>query len=258
MAFANAFRQALQYSPTVYASIHQTLSLSLEEASRGTTRSLALPSGEILPVTVPPGAYQGQIITIPRQYGPMATITIQILAVTLPLSLPPISHSSSYSSALSSWNSTPSLSTQLPRSSALLASYRKHRLLIVAGLILVLIIGIGLFWFNHYPMLQGTYLGNFQFSTDSQLTQMTLDITRQNQQKFEGTCTTINSLFGTNTFTLERGTVDRSGNIQFTIVGTDFAGNTLVRTFTGTPQSGGGWEGTFSDTDGNRGTWSVS
>lgn len=258
MAFANAFRQALQYSPTVYASIHQTLSLSLEEASRGTTRSLALPSGEILPVTVPPGAYQGQIITIPRQYGPMITITIQILAVTLPLSLPPISHSSSYSSALSSWNSTPSLSTQLPRSSALLASYRKHRLLIVAGLILVLIIGIGLFWFNHYPILQGTYLGNFQFSTDSQLTQMTLDITRQNQQKFEGTCTTISSLFGTNTFTLERGTVDRSGNIQFTIVGTDFAGNTLVRTFTGTPQSGGGWEGTFSDTDGNRGTWSVS
>jgi serine/threonine protein kinase len=159
MAFANAFRQALQYSPTVYASIHQTLSLSLEEASRGTTRSLALPSGEILPVTVPPGAYQGQLITIPRQYGPMITITIQILAVTTPPSLPPIS----YSSSLSSWNRTPSLIAQLPRSSALLAAYRKHRLLIVAGLILVLTIGIGLFWYNHYPNIQGTYLGTFNF-----------------------------------------------------------------------------------------------
>ena len=115
---------------------------------------------------------------------------------------------------------------------------------------------------NHPNILplykQGTYFGNLQFSGDSQVTQMTLDITQQNQQRFEGTCTTINSLFGTNTFTLEHGTVDRGGNIQFTIVGTNFSGNTLIRMFTGTSESGGGWEGTFSDTGGNRGTWSVS
>ncbi len=87
---------------------------------------------------------------------------------------------------------------------------------------------------------------------------MTLDITQQNQQRFEGTCTTVDSLFGTNTFILEHGTVDRIGNIQFTLTGTNLAGSTLIRTFIGTSQSGGGWQGTFSDSGGNQGTWSVS
>lgn len=88
-------------------------------------------------------------------------------------------------------------------------------------------------------------------------TQMTLDITQQNQQRFEGTCTTVDSLFGTTTFTLEHNTVDRSGNIQFALTGTNLAAITMI-TFIGTSQSGGGWKGTFSDTNGNQGTWSVS
>jgi serine/threonine protein kinase len=244
--FAEAYRQALQYRPTEYASIYQTLTLSLEEANRGTNRTLTLPSGEHLPVTIPPGVCQGQIITIPRQYAPMVIIAIQISAVSAPPPMPSIP----YFSSSSSWNGTSPVSAPLFR--------RKSSLLILAGLILVMIIGIGVFLYNHYPNIQGTYSGSFQFSTGGTPTQMTLLITQQNQQRFEGTCTTVDSLFGTNTFTLEHGTVDRNGNIQFTFTGTNLAGTTLIRTFIGTSQSGGGWQGTFSDTGGNQGTWSVS
>lgn len=245
IGFAEAYRQALQFRPTEYASFYQTLTLSSEEASIGTTRTLMLPSGERLPITVPPGVYQGQIITIPRQYAPTVIITIQILAVS---ALPPMPSTPYYSS--SSWNSSPPISAPSTR--------RKSMFLILAGPVLVLIIGMGIFLYNHYPDIQGIYSGSFQFSTGGIPTQMTLDITQQNQQRFEGTCTTVNSLFGTNTFTLEHGTVDRNGSIQFTVTGTNLAGDTLVRTFMGTTQSGGGWQGTFSDTGGNQGTWSVS
>jgi hypothetical protein len=82
---------------------------------------------------------------------------------------------------------------------------------------------------------------------------MTLDITRQNQQDFGGTCT-----LGSNSFPIQNGTVDTSGNIQFSINATDAAnGNHVIVTFTGTAQSGGGWQGSSSDTDNNQGTWSV-
>ncbi len=74
IAFADAFRQALQFRPTEYAAIRQTFTLSPEEASLGTTRMLTLPSGEQLPITVPPGAYHGQVITIPRQYAPVVIV----------------------------------------------------------------------------------------------------------------------------------------------------------------------------------------
>jgi hypothetical protein len=87
---------------------------------------------------------------------------------------------------------------------------------------------------------------------------MTLDITQQNQQRFEGTCTMVNSLLGTNIFTLEHNAVDRSGNIQFTLTGTNSNGDTIIRTFRGNSQSSGGWKGTFSDSNGNEGTWSAT
>ncbi len=217
IAFAEAYRQALQYRPTEYASIYLTLTLSPEEANGGTARTLTLPSGEHLPVTVPPGVYQGQIITIPRPYMPMVIIAIQVSAVSAPPPLPSIPYYSS-----SSWNGTSPISASIVR--------RKSALLILSGLILVILIGIGVFLYNHYPNIQGTYSGSLQFSASGTPTQMTLYINLQNQQRFEGTSTTVNSLFGTNTFTLEHGTVDRSGNIQFTVTGTNLAGTTLIRT----------------------------
>ena len=271
IAFANDYRQALQYRPTEYASIYQALTLSPEEAFSGTNRILTLQSGEQLPVTISSGAYQGQIITIPRQYGPIVTVAIQIQAVSAPFTVQSIPYHSSqpswngtppvlalptvqsipYHSSQPSWNGTPPISTPPARN--------KGKLLILASLILVLALVIGIFLYNNdYPNIQGLYSGSFQFSTVTIPEQMTLDITQQNQQRIEGTCTTVDLIYGTNTFTLEFGTVDRGGNIQFTFTGINLYGNTIIKTFKGMPQSGGGWKGTVSDNVGDSGTWSVS
>ena len=150
----------------------------------------------------------------------------------------------------SSWNGTPPISTSPARN--------KSKLLILTSLILVLMLGIGVFLYNHYPNIQGIYSGSFQFSAATIPEQMTLDITQQNQQRIEGTCTTVDLIYGTNTFTLEFGTVDRGGNIQFTFTGINLYGATIIKTFKGVPQSGGGWKGTVSDNVGDSGTWSVS
>ena len=107
----------------------------------------------------------------------------------------------------------------------------------------------------YFPIIQGSYSGSFQFSTSSSLAStMSLDITQQNQQDFGGTCT-----LGNTVFTIQNGTVDTSGNIQFSINAVDRTNNTPVTvTFTGNAQSGGGWQGTFSATDNEQGTWFVN
>jgi eukaryotic-like serine/threonine-protein kinase len=69
-AFATAYQQALQIRQTEYAAIRKTLSLTPNEASGGTTRTLTLPSGEQLPITIPSGVAQSQLITIPRLNAP--------------------------------------------------------------------------------------------------------------------------------------------------------------------------------------------
>ena len=105
-----------------------------------------------------------------------------------------------------------------------------------------------------YPNIQGTYSGSYQSSTSSSSTAMALDITQQNQQNFGGTCS-----LGSSNFSIQNGTVDTSGDIQFSIAAVDNAnGNPVTVSFTGTAQSGGGWQGSSSDTDGNQGTWSMS
>src|SRR5206468_934731 len=49
-----------------------------------------------------------------------------------------------------------------------------------------------------FPNIQGTYSGGHELSTSSSPTSMTLDITRQNQQDFGGTCT-----LGSNSFPIQ-------------------------------------------------------
>jgi len=81
-AFANAYQQALQLRSTEYVAIRQTLTLSPQEASRGTTRTLTLPSGGQLPITIAPGVSQGQTITIARPNAPTIILTIQIFTAS--------------------------------------------------------------------------------------------------------------------------------------------------------------------------------
>ncbi len=108
------------------------------------------------------------------------------------------------------------------------------------------------------PSIQGIYSGSYQLPGSSSPILLTLDINQQNhhlfstQDNFGGTCTQ-----GSTDFPIQNGTVDTNGNIQFSITGMDANGNNVTRTFTGTAQSGGGWQGNFSDTDNNQGPWSV-
>jgi len=72
-AFANAMGQAVQMLPTQPAvrpqqpddsDIRATLAIGKAEALNGTSRTLTLPWGQRVTVTVPPGAYDGQVIRL--------------------------------------------------------------------------------------------------------------------------------------------------------------------------------------------------
>ena len=80
-AFADVLKQAMESFPTqttlrpVEASpgdIHATLAINKAEAVGGTKRILTLPGGRKVSVSVPPGAYDGQVIRLAHQSDPAA------------------------------------------------------------------------------------------------------------------------------------------------------------------------------------------
>jgi serine/threonine protein kinase len=142
-----------------------------------------------------------------------------------------------------------------------------RRNVIIGLIVLVVVVVIGLVASHPSPPtsppnIQGTYSGETTASGSSSSNQMTLDITQQNhslsstRDDFGGTFTFTT---GSNTpVSIQNGTVDTSGNIQFSIIGTDANGNDVTVTFNGTAQSGGGWQGSFSDPSQTyQGTWSA-
>ena len=82
-AFADAYRQALQ-SVVGFTPIQQTLTISMDEAHMGSRRMITLPSGEILPVTVPPGVSSGQVIPVERQGMPTVLVTVNTSSMIPP------------------------------------------------------------------------------------------------------------------------------------------------------------------------------
>ncbi len=82
-AFADAYRQALQ-SVVGFTPIQQTLTISMDEARMGSRRMITLPSGEILPVTVPPGVSSGQVIPVERQGMPTVLVTVNTSSMIPP------------------------------------------------------------------------------------------------------------------------------------------------------------------------------
>ncbi len=81
-AFSQSFRTALQYTdaPAIVSQdtgrtlnsvdMRATLAISDLEAMRGTTRTLTLPGGRRVNISIPPGAYDGQIIRLEGQGPP--------------------------------------------------------------------------------------------------------------------------------------------------------------------------------------------
>jgi serine/threonine protein kinase len=92
-AFARAFQEAVQSD----GELHATLAISRAEAESGTTRTLALPGGRQVSVTVPAGVGDGTTVRLEGQgmpyyaggpAGPLV-LTIAIPAQASPLPLPP-------------------------------------------------------------------------------------------------------------------------------------------------------------------------
>ncbi len=296
MAFAEAYHQALQapvpkteraeIPKTEYAPFYQTLMISPEEASRGTYRTITLPSGEQLPVSVPPGAYSGQVINIPRQNGPSVFVSLQVPTMQTPPPPPP------------------PLPTPRPGSSPSPGPNRNMRY-VLAGLALLLIIGgiiVGVSVNNSnqnnaqatataqanqqaqatidaqstidaqatqnaqatqsaqptIANVQGSYSGTYQDSTSSTTNPMSLTIAQQNQQSWTGSCT-LQGTSGSSNFNITDGTVDQNGNITFSISAVDGNGNNVTVSFTSTqPNSPTGWTGNYSISNGASGSWNVS
>lgn len=105
-----------------------------------------------------------------------------------------------------------------------------------------------------YPDIRGTYYGQEQDSAGSSGS-FTLDITQQNQQSFQGTLTGTSGILSG--ITPINGTVNPNGDIQFTITGSDANNNQITETYMGTAQSGGGWNGTVSVSNGGQRTWNA-
>jgi eukaryotic-like serine/threonine-protein kinase len=94
-AFASALGQAVQTLPTEPAirsqqpdesDIRATLAISKAEALNGTSRTLTLPGGRRVTATVPPGAYDGQVIRLqnlgePSRSGSPAGALILTIAI---------------------------------------------------------------------------------------------------------------------------------------------------------------------------------
>jgi len=92
-AFARAFQEAMQSD----GELHATLAISRAEAESGTTRTLTLPGGRQVSVTVPAGAEDGATLRLEGQgmpyyeggpAGPLV-LTLAIPAEASPLPLPP-------------------------------------------------------------------------------------------------------------------------------------------------------------------------
>jgi serine/threonine protein kinase len=91
-AFAEAFEQAVQSSeaPTVAQpppapsrDLHATLAISQQEAQMGTSRSLTLPGGRRVTVTIPAGAQDGQVLRVEDQGEASDSGMAEALVLTL-------------------------------------------------------------------------------------------------------------------------------------------------------------------------------
>jgi serine/threonine protein kinase len=86
--FAHALQQATQYTTaaTVIRTPHSastgnvraTLAISKKEAQDGTTRTLNLPGGRQMTITVPAGSYDGQVLRIEDHTAGVLIITLQV------------------------------------------------------------------------------------------------------------------------------------------------------------------------------------
>jgi len=105
-----------------------------------------------------------------------------------------------------------------------------------------------------YPALASAYSGLAHNITYNEDANMVMPSVVQDAGKINGTIQFGLPLVGSGTF---NGTVSRAGAIQFTIASTD-AGGSLTSTFVGSIDKQKAMSGTYSITNGQKGTWKVS
>jgi len=89
-ALADAFDQAVRTSPSPsvvappsISNVHATLAISQTEARSGTNRSITLPEGQRVNVTIPPGTYDGQVIRLHNLVEASNSVDVVMLTIAI-------------------------------------------------------------------------------------------------------------------------------------------------------------------------------
>ncbi|HVB21775.1 MAG TPA: protein kinase [Ktedonobacteraceae bacterium] len=180
-AFAEALRQALRLPATgtvttstdptligispasISNDVHTSLTLSMEEARKGTQRVLTLPNGRHISVAVPPDAYDGQVLRLDglgqpsSSGGPVGALLLKI-AITQVETIPVITTREETAPTLAMVSPPPPATYE----AASVGRQRQGIPVSVAILLLVLVLvlaGGGFLYFTKAPSSQGNQPG---------------------------------------------------------------------------------------------------
>jgi eukaryotic-like serine/threonine-protein kinase len=133
--FGRAFQQALIHR----SDISVTLTISQSEAKTGARRLVALPSGEQVEVSVPPGAYNGQVIRLEQlnensQYSGVVSTLIVTIAIEPTEAIVTLSSSAVLDRTVPAFNNNIASSSRQ-------RDHFKGRTLLLGGLAILLLLG---------------------------------------------------------------------------------------------------------------------
>jgi len=202
-AFADAFQQTLQsadspapaspknpnlpalpVSPALPSTedLRTTLAISKIEAQTGTTRTLTLPGGRRVRVSVPPGAYSGQVLRLEGHGEPSGSGQSGALVITIAIPereervLAPSISGNEEKTSLSQVNRA-EVVAQMPSKNRTIAKSRsglpRPRVTLIIGLVLLIVVVSRFLYFtsqqipNPYPPHNGTLVLNDPLSNNS-------------------------------------------------------------------------------------------
>jgi len=160
--------------PPIRRELRSTLTISADEASRGTTRTLTLPGGQKKNITIPPHTVNGRVLPL-EYHNPDNNAEILALLVTIAVTPARSTNAEFPAIADAQGNKQQQPSTILPKTelaqvhSATRGQYsqpgnvkpvpqnkNKKRILSIGGIVLTIMLlgGLGTFYFGHYNYFQ--------------------------------------------------------------------------------------------------------
>lgn len=182
-AFAEALRQALGLQPTGAKAtstdptlrhippppsgndIHSSLTITMEEAQRGTHRELTLPDGRHISIAVPPDAFNGQVLRLEglgqsSPYGGSAGALLLSIAISEIGTLPVISQQEELAKTLAVSSSPPLSSYDTSSASRSRRSFPASGAIVLLALLLVIVLGGGGFLYFTKVNASNTHQSN--------------------------------------------------------------------------------------------------